>query len=375
MEKFNSTLRELLNVIKINYKEQASSIDKYYIFDENTNDKYLNEFWENTKDKTSYLSSKNEIIFSKNSIILNNIDFNKIWNDENLEETQRENIWKYLHTLWMFGYEHTLCDGKEFKSVLKNIKKMAASNLDLNDENRTLLDILDSLTHKIEKQVDSSANALDDEEGIDGSGNDGFDFKIPDLLNGVIGDLAKEIADEIDPSELDFSNINKVELMQNIMSGNFDEENDKSGVSKLVKKITNKVKDKIESGEIDQDKLKEEAMGIMKKFMGGKKGKPGKMMDAFKNMMGAQNMSEEEKEMFNQATKILESGGKMMGMKPQQMENRMKLKSTKERLLKKLADKKAKEAELTSNPTPKPQTPNTSSNNNSKQLSKSKPKK
>ncbi len=159
------------------------------------------------------------------------------------------------------------------------------------------------------------------------------------------------------------------------MSGNFDDENDKSGVSKLVKKITNKVKDKIESGEIDQDKLKEEAMGIMKKFMGGKKGKPGKMMDAFKNMMGAQNMSEEEKEMFNQATKILESGGKMMGMKPQQMENRMKLKSTKERLLKKLADKKAKEAELPSNPTPKPQTPNTSSNTNSKQLSKSKPKK
>lgn len=375
MEKFNSTLRELLNVIKLNYKEQSSSIDKYYIFDENTNDKYLNEFWENTKDKTAYLSSKNEIIFSKNSIILNNIDFNKIWNDENLEDTQRENIWKYLHTLWMFGYEHTLCDGKEFKSVLKNIKKMAASNLDLNDENRTLLDILDSLTHKIEKQVDSSANAFDDEEGIDSSGNDGFDFKIPDLLNGVIGDLAKEIADEIDPSELDFSNINKAELMQNIMSGNFDDENDKSGVSKLVKKITNKVKDKIESGEIDQDKLKEEAMGIMKKFMGGKKGKPGKMMDAFKNMMGAQNMSEEEKEMFNQATKILESGGKMMGMKPQQMENRMKLKSTKERLLKKLADKKAKEAELSSNPTPKPQTPNTSSNTNSKQLSKSKPKK
>ncbi len=375
MEKFNSTLRELLNVIKLNYKEQSSSIDKYYIFDENTNDKYLNEFWENTKDKTAYLSSKNEIIFSKNSIILNNIDFNKIWNDENLEDTQRENIWKYLHTLWMFGYEHTLCDGKEFKSVLKNIKKMAASNLDLNDENRTLLDILDSLTHKIEKQVDSSANAFDDEEGIDSSGNDGFDFKIPDLLNGVIGDLAKEIADEIDPSELDFSNINKAELMQNIMSGNFDDENDKSGVSKLVKKITNKVKDKIESGEIDQDKLKEEAMGIMKKFMGGKKGKPGKMMDAFKNMMGSQNMTEEEKEMFNQATKILESGGKMMGMKPQQMENRMKLKSTKERLLKKLADKKAKEAELSSNPTPKPQTPNTSSNTNSKQLSKSKPKK
>ena len=30
-----------------------------------------------------------------------------------------------------------------------------------------------------------------------------------------------------------------------------------------------------------KEKLKEEAMGIMKKFMGGKKGKPGKMMDAF----------------------------------------------------------------------------------------------
>ena len=98
-------LKQFIEIIKTNYPSQAEDIDSYYSF-ENSTDRYLNEFIENCKTIGNDISTKNEIIFSKGTIVLQNIDFNTIWNDEQLTDEQRENIWKYLQTLYVFAYEY-----------------------------------------------------------------------------------------------------------------------------------------------------------------------------------------------------------------------------------------------------------------------------
>ncbi len=341
MEKFNSNLSQLLTTIKSLYPNQSKLIDKHYDLTEES-DKYLLEFWNNCKDKGNDISTKNEIIFSKHSIILVNVDFNTIWNDENLQDAEKDNIWKIIQSLWIFAFQYI--KDQDLKSILKSFKRMGQNRDALDEESRAFMDIIDSLTDKF-ANMDVSGN---DEEfkDVDGSGNEsssgfGFDFNIPELLNGEIGKIAQEIAADIDPNDLDLSN--KEELVKNLMSGNFDEENDKSGVVKLVKNISDKIHNKIESGQIDKDKIMKEAEKIMKQFGGKNKN----AMSMFSNMMKSQmgkNMSDEEKELFNQATQIIQNGGKIMNTNPQQLKSKLALRTTRDRLLKKLEEKKAKQA-------------------------------
>ncbi len=337
MDKFNTNLTQLLNTIKRLYPEQIPNIDKHYNLSDAT-DKYLLEFWENCKEKGNDISTKNEIIFSKHSTILINVDFNKIWNDESLQDNEKDNIWKIIQSLWIFAFQYI--KDQDLKSILKTFKNLGENRDSLDEESKAFLNIIDSLTDKFAK-ADISGNDTDEfkEDGNESSGF-GFDFNIPELLDGEIGKIAKEIAEEIDPNDLDLSN--KEELVKNLMSGNFDEENDKSGVVKLVKNISEKIHNKIESGQIDKDKIMKEAEKIMKQF-GGKNKNP---MSMFSNIMKSQmgkNMSEEEKDLFNQAAQIIGNGGKVMNTNPQQLRSRMALKSTRERLLKKLEEKKAKQ--------------------------------
>lgn len=295
MDKFNNTLNELLIVIKTNYPNQQSMIDSYYQF-ENPTEKYLLEFIENCKDKGDDISTKNEIIFSKGSIILNNVDFNSIWNDENLEDEQRDNIWKFLHTMYIFAYEHI--KEQDFKTIMAELKKLGGNTDSLDEETKTFMNIIDSLTNKYGKEREGEEDEVDDMADKDEGSSSGF--PIPDVFGGVIGDLAKEIANEIDPSTLNIEDPSS--LLKNLLSGNFDEQNDSTGVVNLVKNITNKIQDKLANGNLDETKLFQEAQNVMKSFGGGKAKGPMKMFnDMMKSgMMG--NISPEEQSILRNAT-------------------------------------------------------------------------
>ena len=73
---------------------------------------------------------------------------------------------------------------------------------------------------------------------------------------------AKEIAEEIDPEKINLDN--PAELLKNLMSGNL--ENDTSGLMNLVSNITSKMHDKISSGDIDENKLFNDAKKVMSNF-------------------------------------------------------------------------------------------------------------
>jgi hypothetical protein len=349
MEKFNNCLVEFLKVISSNYPNQIDSINKLYEY-ENDEEKvnlqlknveiHLESFLKNCNGKGDDISSKNEIIFSKDNVLLEGINFYEIWNDEKLDDKQRENIWKYLHSLYLHAYEYH--SEKDIRSLLKELKKLSKNNeQELSEEERTFLNIIECLT--IEKKVEKNKDKPDSDDDDDNSSSgfnindikDTFESMQNELFEGQIGTLAKEIADEIDINKLKLDN--PMSILKSVVNGSFDENNDESGVSSLVKNISNKVQSKLATGELDENKLYEEAKTVINKFskltgQGKGKGKGGNPMATMLNKMmkkaeSGENMNEDE--LMNMAKSML----------PKNMLGAM---STRDRLKKKLEEKKNK---------------------------------
>ena len=325
MEKFNKNLQELLGQLCNLFPEQREKIEKNYIFNEATNDKYLIQFYENCKYLGDDMSSKNEIIFSKENIILDDIDFYSIWNSDVITSETKENIWKYLYTMYIFAYESI--KEKDVKSVIKQLKRMSSSGKDLDKDTQILLNIVDSLTGKFSKTDDIS---LDDEDNKDQSNN----FKAPDMLNGLIGDLAQEIASELDPEMINIDDPSKI--LKDLLSGNFDEENDKSGITNLVKNITGKIQDKLLNGNIDESKLFNEAQSVINQLGGQNSNSP--LGELFQKMMGS-GLDGDNKELFANAANILNNNGST-NINSKILESDLSKNKTRDRLRNKLEKKK-----------------------------------
>jgi hypothetical protein len=333
MEKFNQNLTQFIDIIKKNYPSQKELIEKHYTFDKNTGDKYIKEFLNSCTKIGDDISTKNEIIFSKGSTVLVNIDFYSIWNDESLSEEQKNNIWKYLQTLYIFAFEYI--KDQDFKTILKQIKKLGTNTSDLDAETKTFMNIIDSLSEKYTKKKDENENEDENED------TSGPNFVPPELFNGAIGDLAKEIAEEIDPSKIDLDDPSK--LLKDLLSGNFDENNDNSGLVDLVKNITNKIQDKLSSGKLDESKLFNEAQNVMNTFAKSSKKstKPVNIFEAMmkSGMMNNFNMDAENQDLFNQASSIIKNNN-VTNITPQNIQSKANLKNTRDRLRKKLENKR-----------------------------------
>lgn len=303
MEKFNENLKQLLEQVCKVFPEQEESIRTFYNF-EDADDSYLKQFYFNCRTMGNDLSNKNEIIFSQEITILHGVDFYSIWNSEKLNNEMRENIWKYLHTLYIYAYEYE--KDQDIKTILKELKKISGNPDELDEDSQTLLNIIDSLTGKFDKAPEGMVE--EETEGDDSAG--GFaDFAPPELLNGMIGDLAKEIADEINPDELNLDDPSQ--LLKDLMSGNFDVNNDSSGITNLVKNITGKIQNKLAQGDLDESALFSEAQNVMKSFGKGK-GQAGQFGKIFESMMQSgmsASMDEEELSIFQNAQNIINSGG------------------------------------------------------------------
>lgn len=257
IDKFNKNLEQFLSIVIKNYPDQKNSIESHYKFPLNGNN-YIDEYIKNCKNKGQDISTKNEIIFSEGLVLIEKVNFNKIWNDPNLTNENRNNIWKYLHTLFLYSYEYT--KNKNIKSIIKDLKNIKSDDKSLDETTKTFLNIIESLTNNISDEELKSTNI--DNDNDDDNKAPFSDFKMPEIFGGAIGDLAKEIADEIDTNKVNLDN--PAQLLKNLMSGNI--ENDNSGLMDLVSNITGKIHDKISSGDLDENKLFDEAKGVMSNF-------------------------------------------------------------------------------------------------------------
>jgi len=193
---------------------------------------------------------QNEKLFEGDEPIylLPNIDFAYIWK-ENISDSTRKTIWKYLQLL-LFALVSDMSDTTSFGDTAKLFE--AIDN--------------DAFKTKLQETIFNMDNAFD---SSDSSGNaSGNENELPDpeklhdhmnkMLNGKLGNLAREIAEEtasdINIDMEDESSVNDVfqKLFKN-----------PTKLMDLVTKVGSKLDTKIKSGDLKESELLAEAAEMM----------------------------------------------------------------------------------------------------------------
>ena len=307
----------------------------------------------------------------KNTKFFENIDFKLLWK-ENISDNTKKIIWKYLQ-LVLFSLSKNI-DGSEsfgdtaklfeaidedelkkkleevvssmegvfdqsgnndhFKEMMEKMKEMNIPGMDISGMDFSGMDFTD--IPKMEKMFEDMGKTMD----ISGIFGDDFNFEdmmknmektmdqsgnkdIPNpndihehlnsLMNGKIGKLAQEIADETaNDLNIDPENINSV---NDVFSKLFKNPGKLMG---MIKKVSSKLDEKLKSGDIKESELMKEASELLGKMkntpgmkdmekmlskmgmggMGGKGGKPN--MNLFQSMMKSNmNKSRQKERMLN----------------------------------------------------------------------------
>jgi hypothetical protein len=244
IEYFNSTLKLFINnIIKI-YPEYKETLDEYYgellELDNCNDDKYVKRFMRKFGDNKELISAKNNDLFNETICFLKNVDFKDIWENETTDESIKKTIWDYLQTLFVIG-DTIISDTDRIKSLVESLKKKRDNEpLDetINPENKELMDMLQNL----------SKNKDEPKEDM--------------LSNGLIGNLAKELAGDINLDDMnlnmDDENANIGDIFGKLMSGD-----NPMKFMNLIQDVGKKIQTKLTSGNVNQGDLLNEAQSMM----------------------------------------------------------------------------------------------------------------
>tara|TARA_B100000900_G_scaffold14771_1_gene11808 strand:- start:4693 stop:5589 length:897 start_codon:yes stop_codon:yes gene_type:complete len=217
----------------------------------------VKRFLELIDDYEKYIVDKNLEFFDLEVEFLEEIHFNRLW-EKNISNKTRESIWKYLQT---------------FQLISINLKSSEALNKVLEGDKIDKSDMKDlKKMQKLSEEVQSKPN--DSAEG-----ENELDKMLGGLMDSGIGEIAKEVAGNLDVENIFGSvdeNTNPMELMTQLMNP------EKMG--SIFKNINSVMEQKMDSGELTKEDLKKEAEGMM-----GQMGNN----PMFKNMMQGMSGNEE----------------------------------------------------------------------------------
>ena len=132
---------------------------------------------------------------------------------------------------------------------------------------------------KTEDSKTEESKTEEDKTGEDKTEEDKTEPNIQHLFEGtLIGNLAKELSQEIDPSEFGEIN-NPMELMQKLFLGGDNK------LGNIMGKVMGKLDQKMKNGDVDKNKLMTEAQKMMGSMMGSMMGNNGSDMMNMMNMM------------------------------------------------------------------------------------------
>ena len=303
---------------------------------EKLNEHFLSVFPERFFD----ITNSNAEIFGPestvNTMFLPDVDFKLLFNCAGVSENTKTSMWKYLQLL-LFTVIGSVKDSSNFGDAMKMFESM-----DENDLQSKMQETMDGLGDFFKGFANEDSNEGSNEgsdEGANEGSNEGTEtkgFKLPKpevlhehmrtLMEGKLGKLAKELTEEFTEDlkgvfdETD-QNMSMKDIMAQIMK-------DPKKIMHIMKKITDKLQNKMKNGDISQDELMKEVAGLVEKFkgMGGgddfvKNFASGPFAKMFKNM-----------------------AGQAMGNQAMGNQNLSKHSAMKERLRKKMEDKKQKQA-------------------------------
>ena len=279
MDRFNDHYIEFLGYIA----KKFPTYKKYTTIVENPGKRYLNDFIEFNLPYMENISIRNIDIFRYKLVdvqLIKGLTFKRVLDRVYNNPRVLETVWRYLHKLYIISYNS--CD----------LSKLVEKNYNHNED---LLKVLDNHNiyienimlsgHPIIERSESSFEEEDisDEEAelrvqfekIQSGGNDDNDTNEknnvdeekntdgPDMSNifegSVIGDLAKELSEEINPGDL--GNIeNMGDIVNSLLNPSAGGENKLQGI---IKTVTEKMDNKMKNGEITQEQLLNDAQNMM----------------------------------------------------------------------------------------------------------------
>lgn len=241
--------------------------------------------------------NKNADIFANdadtNTMFLPNVEFKALYNCDGVSEKTRDSLWKYLQLI-LFSTVQAMDNSSFFGDSLKMF-----DDIDMSDIQAKLKDAMNDMAHMFGGGSDAAEDDAEDgeeyaaEDGDDNSEKDendsnpffgGFGKRrsgappfnpeemhnhINSLLNGKIGTLAKELAEDVSrefnddvlqDTELTGDTAHDTKAMLEKLMKN------PGKIMDLVKKVGGKLDQKMKSGDISQEELMKEVSDIMGKI-------------------------------------------------------------------------------------------------------------
>ena len=271
------------------------------------------------------------------------VDFRDIWVTEDITSNTKDIIWKYLQLI-LFSIVNNLSDMGSFGDTAKLFEA-----IDDNELKTKLEEVIGEMGSMFGNNADGSASS--GAEGMDESFKKATEFMneafsgsagasgtappMPDassihehlssILNGKIGMLAKEIAEET-AADLNLNMENETS-----MKGVFQQLlKNPSKLSGIIKTVGSKLDSKLKSGELKESEIMQEASELMSKM---------------KNMPGMNNLASMLSKMGMNVPGGMGGGGGggkvNFGAMQSQLNKNLKQAQMRERLLKKVQDKQA----------------------------------
>lgn len=267
---------------------------------------------------------ENEEIFEnkESRYLLPNIDFQKLMNDELLSEQSKKTIWKYLQLVLFSVCNNT--DSNDFGDAKKLFE--AIDEKELHSKIQDTMEEMKKVFMNMDENMDFGDISNLQSSFMDTSNND-TSFNMPEpsmfdadrlkdhlsgIMDGKIGNLAKEIAEEASKDlGLDGESMSP-EQQQDFMKNLF---KNPTKIMNIVKNIGTKIEEKFKSGDLKESELLEEAQEIM-----------GKMQDmpGLKNMMSSMGMNPGGKFDFKGMANKMQQNMKYSKMKERMQEKRKK---------------------------------------------------
>ena len=188
--------------------------------------------------------------------LLPEIDFIKLWNEE-LSDNTRSTIWKYLQLI-LFS---VISDLNEH-SFGETAKLFEAINQDeFKSKIEETINNIDNIFNNKNTDNDNTSELSNNDftKGLPSA--DELNEQIHKLLDGKLGNLAKEIADET-AKDLDI-NLENVDSVNGVFKELF---KNPGKLMNLVKNVGDKLDTKLKSGEFKESELLEEASELVNKM-------------------------------------------------------------------------------------------------------------
>ena len=223
----------------------------------------VKRFLELINDYEKYIVDKNLEFFDLEVEFLEEIQFNRLW-EKNISNKTRESIWKYFQT---------------FQLISINLKSSEALDAVLDGEKVTKSTVKD--LKKMQKLSEEVQNKSSDKSTV---GETELDQMLGGLMDSGIGEIAKEVAENLDVESM-FGNVNEnsnpMDLMTQLMNP------EKMGA--IFNNINTVMEKKMGSGELSQEGLKKEAEGMM-----GQMGENPMFKNMMKGMQDVNNIDKSE---------------------------------------------------------------------------------